>query len=42
MMKISDLDSLQCLHGRAPAVATGVKRMMPTPRSSPSKVTATW
>ena len=29
MMKISDLDSLQCLHGRAPAVATGVKRMVP-------------
>jgi 2-oxoglutarate/2-oxoacid ferredoxin oxidoreductase subunit beta len=29
MMKISDLDSLQCLHGRAPAVATGVKRMKP-------------
>ncbi|HEX4245730.1 MAG TPA: thiamine pyrophosphate-dependent enzyme, partial [Acidimicrobiales bacterium] len=25
----SDLDSLQCLHGRAPAVATGVKRMVP-------------
>lgn len=29
MMKISDVDSLQCLHGRAPAVATGVKRMKP-------------
>ena len=29
MMRISDLDSLQCLHGRAPAVATGVKRMVP-------------
>jgi 2-oxoglutarate ferredoxin oxidoreductase subunit beta len=29
MMKISDIDSLQCLHGRAPAVATGVKRMKP-------------
>ena len=29
MMKLSDLDSLQCLHGRAPAVATGVKRMVP-------------
>ncbi|MGO9457520.1 MAG: thiamine pyrophosphate-dependent enzyme [Acidimicrobiales bacterium] len=29
MMKLSDLDSLQCLHGRAPAVATGVKRMLP-------------
>ncbi len=29
MMKLSDIDSLQCLHGRAPAVATGVKRMLP-------------
>jgi 2-oxoglutarate ferredoxin oxidoreductase subunit beta len=29
MMRIADLDSLQCLHGRAPAVATGVKRMVP-------------
>ncbi len=29
MMRLSDLDSLQCLHGRAPAVATGVKRMLP-------------
>jgi 2-oxoglutarate ferredoxin oxidoreductase subunit beta len=29
MMRISDIDSLQCLHGRAPAVATGVKRMQP-------------
>jgi 2-oxoglutarate/2-oxoacid ferredoxin oxidoreductase subunit beta len=29
MMK-SDLDSLQCLHGRAPAAATGVKRMLPS------------
>jgi 2-oxoglutarate ferredoxin oxidoreductase subunit beta len=29
MMRISDIDSLQCLHGRAPAVATGVKRMVP-------------
>jgi 2-oxoglutarate/2-oxoacid ferredoxin oxidoreductase subunit beta len=29
MMRISDIDSLQCLHGRAPAVATGVKRMKP-------------
>lgn len=29
MMRLSDLDSLQCLHGRAPAVATGVKRMVP-------------
>ena len=42
MMKISDIDSLQCLHGRAPAVATGVKRMKPEPPSSRSKVTATW
>ena len=29
MMRLSDLDSLQCLHGRGPAVATGVKRMLP-------------
>jgi 2-oxoglutarate/2-oxoacid ferredoxin oxidoreductase subunit beta len=29
MMRLSDLDSLQCLHGRGPAVATGVKRMQP-------------
>jgi 2-oxoglutarate ferredoxin oxidoreductase subunit beta len=29
MMRLSDIDSLQCLHGRAPAVATGVKRMLP-------------
>jgi 2-oxoglutarate ferredoxin oxidoreductase subunit beta len=29
LMKDSDLDSLQCLHGRAPAAATGVKRMLP-------------
>jgi len=29
MMRLSDLDSLQCLHGRAPAVGTGVKRMLP-------------
>ena len=29
MMIRSDLDSLQCLHGRGPAVATGVKRMLP-------------
>jgi 2-oxoglutarate ferredoxin oxidoreductase subunit beta len=29
MMIRSDLDSLQCLHGRGPAVATGVKRMVP-------------
>ena len=29
MMIRSDLDSLQCLHGRGPAVATGVKRMKP-------------
>jgi 2-oxoglutarate/2-oxoacid ferredoxin oxidoreductase subunit beta len=29
LMMRSDLDSLQCLHGRAPAAATGVKRMLP-------------
>jgi len=29
LMTNSDLDSLQCLHGRAPATATGVKRMLP-------------
>jgi 2-oxoglutarate ferredoxin oxidoreductase subunit beta len=29
MMVASDLDSLQCLHGRAPAAATGMKRMIP-------------
>jgi 2-oxoglutarate/2-oxoacid ferredoxin oxidoreductase subunit beta len=29
LMVQSDLDSLQCLHGRAPAAATGVKRMLP-------------
>ena len=26
---VSDIEWLQCLHGRAPAVATGVKRMQP-------------
>src|SRR5262245_8795848 len=29
LMVQSDLDSLQTLHGRAPAAATGVKRMLP-------------
>ena len=29
LMVQTDLDSLQCLHGRAPAAATGVKRMLP-------------
>lgn len=29
LMKNSDLDSLQTLHGRAPAAATGMKRMIP-------------
>ena len=29
MMVAADLDSLQCLHGRAPAAATGMKRMIP-------------
>ena len=25
----ADVEFLQCLHGRAPAVATGIKRMLP-------------
>ena len=29
LASMADLDFLQCLHGRAPAVATGVKRMQP-------------
>jgi len=29
LMVNSDLDSLQCLHGRSPAAATGVRRMLP-------------
>ena len=29
LANMADLDFLQCLHGRAPAVATGVKRMRP-------------
>jgi 2-oxoglutarate ferredoxin oxidoreductase subunit beta len=29
LMVHTDIDSLQCLHGRAPAAATGVKRMLP-------------
>ena len=33
----SDIECLQCLHGRAPAVATGVKRVQPEPRCSPSR-----
>jgi 2-oxoglutarate ferredoxin oxidoreductase subunit beta len=29
IVRLADLDFLQCLHGRAPAVATGVKRVRP-------------
>lgn len=29
LASMADIDFLQCLHGRAPAVATGVKRMRP-------------
>src|SRR6476620_5888648 len=29
IITIADVEFLQCLHGRAPAVATGVKRMLP-------------
>ena len=29
LMLNSDVESLQCLHGRTPAAATGVKRMLP-------------
>jgi 2-oxoglutarate ferredoxin oxidoreductase subunit beta len=29
IVRLSDIDWLQCLHGRAPAVATGVKRVQP-------------
>ena len=29
IVQLADLDFLQCLHGRAPAVATGVKRVHP-------------
>src|SRR5690348_16527560 len=29
LANMADIDFLQCLHGRAPAVATGVKRMRP-------------
>ena len=29
LASMADIDFLQCLHGRAPAVATGVKRMQP-------------
>lgn len=28
-VRIMDIDVLQCLHGRAPACATGIKRMLP-------------
>lgn len=29
IVRLADIDFLQCLHGRAPAVATGVKRVQP-------------
>ena len=29
IVRLADIDFLQCLHGRAPAVATGVKRVRP-------------
>jgi len=29
IVRLADIDWLQCLHGRAPAVATGVKRVQP-------------
>jgi 2-oxoglutarate ferredoxin oxidoreductase subunit beta len=29
IVSLADIDFLQCLHGRAPAVATGVKRVQP-------------
>ncbi|HZT65511.1 MAG TPA: thiamine pyrophosphate-dependent enzyme [Acidimicrobiales bacterium] len=29
IVRLADVDFLQCLHGRAPAVATGVKRVQP-------------
>jgi 2-oxoglutarate ferredoxin oxidoreductase subunit beta len=29
IVQLADIDFLQCLHGRAPAVATGVKRVQP-------------
>lgn len=29
IVRMADIDFLQCLHGRAPAVATGVKRVQP-------------
>ena len=35
-------DTLTSPHGRACAVATGIKRPTPTRWSSPSRVTATW
>ena len=37
-----DFDFVQAPHGRAPAMATGVKRVCPTGSSSPTRATATW
>ena len=37
-----DVEVLQALHGRAPSLATGVKRASPAPSSSPCRATATW
>ena len=37
-----DIDLVQALHGRAPSVATGVKRCRPTRSCSRCRATATW
>ena len=38
-----DTGNVQAAHGRAPAVATGLKRARtPSPLSSPTRATATW
>ena len=38
----TDVDLVQALHGRAPSVATGVKRMQPDSIVFTSRATATW
>jgi 2-oxoglutarate ferredoxin oxidoreductase subunit beta len=38
---IMDVDVMQALHGRAPSVATGVKRVRPTRSCSRCRATAT-
>ncbi len=35
-------DMIEAPHGRAPAVATGIKRCRPGTLSSPTRVTVTW